>query len=230
MARENLSGRGQKGGVYRSGSFAKAKKRGMKTADLTKGQLKRATTARGKKVSQRQVAKATKKTARADISETQFEKGRGVTKGGKLFTGTVKLASGKTATYVRGRRVVAGKKPAASRGGSSGGRGASTAAAASTKTTKPGTTRVSPSRRGEGAGGGQKPAGTSRGYVHDSFIASQPVRRLNALQKTRLYGTSGNPYSLKKSGASTPSNRATRGSRSQLRKDKSGNYRWVKVV
>lgn len=230
MAREDLSGRGQKGGVYRSGSFAKAKKRGMKTADLTKGQLKRATTARGKKVSQKAVKRATAKRNATDISQTQFEKGRGVTKGGKLFTGTVKLASGKTATYVRGRRVVAGKKPAASRGGSSSGRGASTTTAASTKTTKTGTTRVPPSRRGEGAGGGQKPASTPRGYVHDSFIPSQPVRRLSALQKANLYGVSGNPYSLKKSGASAPTNKKPRGQKSQLRKGKDGSYRWVKVV
>lgn len=226
MAREDLTGRGQKGGVYRSGKFAKAKKRGAKTANLTKSDLSRAQTARGKKVSQRQVAKATKKTARADISETQFEKGRGVTRNGKLFTGTVKLASGKRATYVRGRRVVAGKKPAA-RGGSGGRSTSTTTSPPSTKKTT--TTRVSPSQRGEGSGS-RSTAGTPRGYVHDSFIASQPVRRLNALQSARTYGLSGNPYSLKKSGAKAPTNKKPVGQKSQLRKGKDGNYRWVKVV
>lgn len=227
MAREDLTGRGQKGGVYRSGSFAKAKKRGAKTANLTKKDLSRAQTARGKKVSQRQVTKATKKTARANISETQFEKGRGVTRNGKLFTGTVKLASGKRATYVRGRRVVAGKKSTAAGRGGSGGRGGATATA---KTTKPGTTRVTPSERGEGSGASKPTGGTSRGYVHDSFMASQPVRRLNALQKANLYGVSGNPYGLKKSGAKAASNKKTRGEKTQLRKGKDGNFRWVKVV
>lgn len=228
MAREDLSKRGKVGGVYRSGSFAKAKKRGAKTANLTKKDLSRAQTARGKKVSQRQVAKATKKTARADISETQFEKGRGVTRNGKLFTGTVKLASGKTATYVRGRRVVAGKKSTSAGRGGSGGRSTSTTTSRpSTKKTT--TTRVSPSQRGEGSGS-RSTSGTPRGYVHDSFIASQPVRRLNALQKTRLYGTSGNPYGLSKSGAKKPTNKKPSGEKTQLRKGKDGNYRWVKVV
>lgn len=158
----DLSKRGKVGDVYRSGSFKKAKKRGMKTADLTKAQLKRATTARGKKVSQKAVKRATAKRNETDISQTQFEKGKGVTKNGRLFTGTVKLASGKTATYVRGRRVVAGPKKT---GGGGGGGGAGGGGGRNIPTT-----RVTPSQRQEGAGG--RPASTTySGRTNDAAKA-----------------------------------------------------------
>ena len=132
--REDLSKRGKIGETYRSGKF-----KGKKAADLSKAQLKRATTARGKKVSQKAVTRATKAKNMANISDTQFVKGKGVMKGGKLFTGQVKLASGKTATYVKGRRVVAGKKSA---GGGTGGGG---------KGSNIPTTRVTPQQRQENA-------------------------------------------------------------------------------
>lgn len=227
MAREDLSKRGKVGGVYRSGSF-----KGKKAANLSKAQLKRATTARGKKVSQKAVTKATS-AKRTSISQTQFEKGRGVTKDGKLFTGRVKLASGKTATYVRGRRVVAGKKAAApARGRSgSGSRGGTT-----TPTTKRNvtTTRVTPSQRGEGAG--NKPSGTrSRAYVHDSFQPDQGIGGRTSLERG-IRGVDrvvrgGRNYSLASQGIKAPKDRKReRGAKYRLQKDRSGQSRWVKVV
>lgn len=110
---EDLSKRKKVGDVYRSGSFAKAKKKGLKVSDLKKGQLKRAQTVGGKKITARQVKRATNVANRTNISDTSFVKGQGVMKDGKLFTGSVTLASGKTAQYVKGRRVVAGAKKAA---------------------------------------------------------------------------------------------------------------------
>lgn len=118
--REDLSKRGKKDGVYRSGSFKKAKKRGYKVANLNKKQIKRSK-AGGKAVSKKQAAAAQSNTV--NISDTRFVKGEGVKVGDELFTGNVKLASGKTAHYVDGRRVMSGGK--GSGGGSGGSRGGS---------------------------------------------------------------------------------------------------------
>lgn len=120
--REDLSKRGKKDGVYRSGSYKKAKKRGYKVANLNKKQIKRSK-AGGKAVSKKQAAAAQSNTV--NISDTRFVKGEGVKVGDKLFTGNVKLASGKTAHYVDGRRVMSGGKGSGggSRGGSGGGGG-----------------------------------------------------------------------------------------------------------
>lgn len=108
---EDLSKRGKVGNVYRSGSFTKAKKKGLKVSDLKKSQLKRAQTVRGKKITARQIKRATNVANKTDISKTQFVKGQGVLgPNGKPLTGSVTLASGKTAQYVKGRRVVAAKK------------------------------------------------------------------------------------------------------------------------
>jgi len=145
---EDLSKRGKVGDVYRSGSFAKAKKKGLKVSDLKKSQLKRAQTVGGKKITARQVKRATNVANKTNISDTSFVKGQGVMKNGKLLTGSVTLASGKTARYVKGRRVVAGAKKAPSTGGGGGGGGGG-----GTTTPKRTTTRVPPSRRDEGAGG-----------------------------------------------------------------------------
>ena len=118
---EDLSKRGMKDGKYRSGSFKKAKKRGFKVANLKKKQVRRGK-AGGKNVTKKQAAAAQSNTV--DISKTKFTKGEGVTVDGKLFTGNVKLASGKTAHYVNGRRVMSGgPKPKGRSGG--GGRGGS---------------------------------------------------------------------------------------------------------
>ena len=120
---EDLSKRGMKDGVYRSGSFKKAKKKGFKVANLKKKQVRRGTYGKGKKVTKKQAKAAQSNTV--DISQTKFTKGEGVTVDGKLFTGNVKLASGKTAHYVNGRRVMSGgpKSNSRGRGGSGGGGG-----------------------------------------------------------------------------------------------------------
>jgi hypothetical protein len=90
----------------RSGSYKKAKARGYKTAGLSADQMKKATTLKGKKVSAGQMKKAGEL---KDISSTRWEKGKGVVgPGGKAFTGSVTLASGKTASYVKGRRIGVG--------------------------------------------------------------------------------------------------------------------------
>lgn len=105
---EDLSKRGKVGDVYRSGSYKKAAKRGFKTAGLTSKEMRKATTLRGKKLTAKQRTRASEL---KDISQTRWEKGRGVVdKSGKAFTGTVMLASGKTASYVKGRRVGVGPK------------------------------------------------------------------------------------------------------------------------
>ena len=119
---EDLSKRGKVGDVYRSGSFTKAKKKGLKVSDLKKSQLKRAQTVGGKKITARQVKRATNVANETNISDTKFVKGQGVLgPNGKPLTGSVTLASGKTAQYVKGRRVVAGAKKAPSGGGGGGG-------------------------------------------------------------------------------------------------------------
>lgn len=63
-------------------------------------------------LSAKQIAKSGVKGARSaarqgatSISDTKFEKGKGVTKGGKLFTGKVDLGGGNIAVYVDGKRV-----------------------------------------------------------------------------------------------------------------------------
>lgn len=118
---EDLSKRGKVGDVYRSGSYKKAARRGFKTAGLTSKEMGKATTLRGKKLTAKQRTRASEL---KDISQTRWEKGRGVVdKSGKAFTGTVMLASGKTASYVKGRRVGIGPKKKAPSGGGGGGGG-----------------------------------------------------------------------------------------------------------
>jgi len=112
---EDLSKRGKVGDVYRSGSYKKAKKSGFKTAGLSSDQMKKATTLKGKKVSAAQMKKAG---VLQKIENTKFVKGKGVVgPGGKAFTGSVILASGKSASYVKGRRIgVSTAKPKARAG------------------------------------------------------------------------------------------------------------------
>lgn len=136
---EDLSKRGKVGDVYRSGSFTKAKKKGLKVSDLKKSQLKRAQTVGGKKITARQVKRATNVANKTNISDTKFVKGQGVLgPNGKPLTGSVTLASGKTAQYVKGRRVVASKKapPKTTRGGSTGGNSGGTKASPYSATKK----------------------------------------------------------------------------------------------
>jgi hypothetical protein len=75
-----------------------------KTLNLTAKQIAKSGVKGAKKAA---AAKAT------SISDTKFEKGKGVTKGGKAFTGTVDLGGGNMAVYVGGKRVRAAAKKAA---------------------------------------------------------------------------------------------------------------------
>lgn len=82
-----------------------------KTLNLSKKQIASSGVKGARKAA---AAKAT------SISDTKYEKGKGVTVGGKAFTGKVDLGGGNMAVYVGGKRVAA--KP---KGGAGGGRGGS---------------------------------------------------------------------------------------------------------
>lgn len=118
-------GRGMKNGVYRSGKYK------GKTTNLTKKQV-----AAGRRVGKAGQSRVGKKTAQRAMKEVKIQdttwkkasertgpRAKGgilVNKDGKPVTGTVTLASGKKATYVRGKRVAAVKKTTGGRGGSGG--------------------------------------------------------------------------------------------------------------
>lgn len=80
-------------------------------------------TGRTLNLSQKQIAAKGKKAVAASrqaatsISDTKFEKGKGVTKGGKAFTGKVDLGGGNIAVYVDGKRVRAGAAKGKDRNG-----------------------------------------------------------------------------------------------------------------
>lgn len=153
--------------IQRSGKYK------GKTRDLTKKQV-----AAGRRVGKAGKASIGKKEVKRamksiDIRDTTWKKaetrtgprakgGIVVGKDGKPITGTVTLASGKTATYVRGKRVRAVPQKKSKGGGSMG--GGSRGGGTTTKNNIP-TTRVSPSARGEGAGGRttRKPPATFAG-------------------------------------------------------------------
>ena len=230
---EDLSKRGKVGDVYRSGSFAKAKKKGLKTSALNKAQLKRAQTVGGKKITARQVKRATNAKNKTSISDTKFVKGQGVIgPNGKPLTGSVTLASGKTAQYVKGRRVVASKKAPVTtrRGGGGGGSGVATPPRG-----KGTVTRVPPSVRGEGGGGSLST------YQANRLGAESPKYSVARATKPS-YGpyesqSDRNKKSARKAAAAAAAKRNQSKPRSngkavpmQLRKQKDGSYRWVKVV
>ena len=228
---EDLSKRGKVGDVYRSGSFAKAKKKGLKTSALNKTQLKRAQTVGGKKITARQVKRATNAKNKTSISDTKFVKGQGVIgPNGKPLTGSVTLASGKTAQYVKGRRVVASKKAPVTtrRGGGGGGSGVATP-----QRGKGTVTRVSPSDRQEGAGG-------SLSVSRANQLGVEGPKYSVAQRKEKNYG----PYksradvaNMKKDKANAATAKARNqskkqlgpGAKMQLRKQKDGSYRWVRA-
>lgn len=81
-----------------------------RTLNLTKKQVAKS----GVKGAQR--AASAKGTS---ISDTKFVKGKGVTVGGKLFTGNVDLGGGNIAVYVRGKRVRAKETKGTTPAGSS---------------------------------------------------------------------------------------------------------------
>jgi hypothetical protein len=93
---------------FKKGAYGSAKGVRAKAANLSDAQLKRAG-----------ALKASKKAA-IDYTKTSRVLGSGVTRGpgGKLLTGKVTLANGKTAVYKAGKRVV--DKPASSGGGGGG--------------------------------------------------------------------------------------------------------------
>ena len=93
---------------FKKGAYGSAKGVRAKAANLSDAQLKRAG-----------ALKASKK-APIDYTKTSRVLGSGVTRGpgGKLLTGKVTLANGKTAVYKAGKRVV--DKPASSGGGGGG--------------------------------------------------------------------------------------------------------------
>ena len=96
---------------FKKGAYGSAKGVRAKAANLSDAQLKRAG-----------ALKASKK-APIDYTKTSRVLGSGVTRGpgGKLLTGKVTLANGKTAVYKAGKRVV--NKPVSSGGGGGGGNG-----------------------------------------------------------------------------------------------------------
>lgn len=135
---QDLSKRGKVGNVYRSGSYKKAAKKGYKTTGLTRKQMSKVTTLKGKALTKKQKTRASELKS---ISDTKWVKGKGVVgKNGKAFTGTVQLASGKTASYVKGRRVGVNTKKKTTK--------------TQTGPYKPpvSTTRVTPQQRQENAG------------------------------------------------------------------------------
>jgi len=126
---EDLSKRKMIKGKYVSGKYSKQKAKGRKVSGLTKKQV-----AAGRRVGKAGRSSITKKESKAaakniDISQTRWKapsertgpRAKGgivVDKSGKPITGTVKMANGRTATYVRGKRVTYKAKPASrGRGG-----------------------------------------------------------------------------------------------------------------
>lgn len=97
---------------FKKGAYGSAKGVRAKAANLSDAQLKRAG-----------ALKASKKAA-IDYTKTSRVLGSGVTRGpgGKLLTGKVTLANGKTAVYKAGKRVI-NVKPSSGDGGSGGGNG-----------------------------------------------------------------------------------------------------------
>jgi len=173
-----------------------------KTRNLTQKQVARGRRVgkAGKRTVGKKEAKQAMKTI--DIRDTTWKKasertgsrakgGIVVGKDGKPITGTVTLASGKTATYVRGKRVAArgsrktttgggmtkAQAAAARRNASGGSRGAGSGGGRAASIP---TSRVSPSRRQEGAGGTRKPTMTREQAARN--IAS----KYNQSRKARL--------------------------------------------
>lgn len=170
---QDLSGRGMVGGTYRSGKYK------GKTTNLTKKQVtagKRVGSAGKPGIKKAEAKKAT--STKINISDTSWKSasertgprakgGIVVGKDGKPITGTVTLASGKTATYVRGKRVQAAAKktapPKRTGGGGSTGKGTtatpksvsdfSGSTSTSTKSSGPNLTprQIAAARRGESA-------------------------------------------------------------------------------
>lgn len=176
----------------RAGRYKKQRAKGRKVVGLTKKEV-----AKGRRVGKAGRASITKKERKAayknkDIGDTKWVKASERTgpraKGGivvdkttgKPITGTVKLPSGKTATYVRGKRVTYKAKPT---GGGRGGSGSRTT------TSKIPTTRVPPSKRQEGA----KPKAKTMWYgANKPLTKGEPPNRVQGMSRPGP-GTSSKP-------------------------------------
>jgi len=170
---EDLSKRGKVGDVYRSGSYKKAAKKGYKTTGLSRKQMGKATTLKGKALTKRQKTRASELKS---ISDTKWVKGKGVVgKNGKAFTGTVQLASGKTASYVNGRRVGVNTKktktPAAKGKGGNG------------KTTSP--YNSAGPKKGGGQGPGKPKAKTMWYGANKRITKGEPPNRVQGMSRPR---------------------------------------------
>jgi hypothetical protein len=175
-------------------------KYGRKSENLTKKQLK----ASGG------LAAAKKRTV--DISSTRREGAVTLGPGGKPLTGTVKLGGGKTAVYKGGKRVqksVAKKEITRPRT-------TSTVTAKPKPKPKPTVTRVSPSRRQEGAGG--------RG----SMTAAQ-ANRLGAEgpRSSKNVPVTMSPKGARPTGNRKTSRRSVRGSDGYVYMQRRVNGQWV---
>ena len=177
----------------RSGQFKKAQKRGFKVSGLTREQSMKQTTLKGKKLSAAQLRKANEL---KDIGTTTFTKGKGVTgPGGKAFTGSVTLASGKTASYFQGRRIglkAGGAKPKTQKTGPS---RTNTDTSSPPSTFKRGARAVSKRQdRAASARGGMKPKGSG---PTSGGVTKGPIRGGNRPSSSV---TSAKPSSGKSSG------------------------------
>ena len=179
---EDLSKRKMIKGKYVSGKYSKQKAKGRKVSGLTKKQV-----AAGRRVGKAGRSTITKKESKAaakniDISQTQWKKasertgprakgGIVVDKSGKPITGTVKMANGRTATYVRGKRVTYKAKPT-SRGRGSGG-----------KTTGPYTSAGPKKGGGQGPG---KPKPKPMWYgANKPITRGEPPNRVQGMSRPR---------------------------------------------
>jgi len=184
---EDLSKRKMIKGKYVSGKYSKQKAKGRKVAGLTKKQV-----AAGRRVGKAGRSTITKKESKAaakniDISQTRWKapsertgpRAKGgivVDKSGKPITGTVKMANGRTATYVRGKRVTYKAKPASrGRGGGTGGSGG--------KTTGPYTSAGPKKGGGQGPG---KPKPKPMWYgANKPITRGEPPNRVQGMSRPR---------------------------------------------
>lgn len=131
-------------------------------------------------------AKAASKATATSISDTKYEKGKGVTKDGKAFTGKVDLGGGNIAVYVGGKRVkAAAKKPApVGRGGGA-------------TTSKGGTGTGTGTGSGKGGGGGK-----GGGSTTPTGMTLSPRQQAAARRGEAAARRSGRTYANGRPGAS----------------------------
>lgn len=197
-------GRGMVKGVYRSGQYK------GKTTNLTKKQVagaRRVGKAGKSGVGKKEAARAMKSVSISDTtwrkaSERTGPRAKGgllVGKDGKPVTGTVTLASGKKATYVRGKRVQAAYKPTGGGGGSRGG-GAKTNASGMSATNAQ---RLQQVKNQERAAEGQSRSQT-RMTSGQQIAAAARQRRAMRRGPNAMYSAAGTRVSASSRGSGTP--------------------------